>query len=61
MNDPQISANTRKCTSPKCRNKGHKWIVVDPDILPFVLCKKHLIDFQIDLYKTLNKQKKVKP
>ena len=45
----RILAKKKGCNNDGCRNKGHIWINLDPDTIPFVLCKKHLADFEMKL------------
>lgn len=57
--DKQIKANEIECSRPNCKKKGYKWICADPDIEAFVLCKKHLIEFEMNLMNIL-KPKRIK-
>ena len=52
----KIKADTRKCSKEKCNKKGVQWIVADPDIKPFVLCRKHLTELEMKMLKMLNRR-----
>ncbi len=56
MKDNRILATKKICSNDGCRNKGHVWINPDPDTIPFVLCRKHVADFEMQLLKVRTKK-----
>lgn len=56
MTTPNLTlAKDVSCSRPKCRNRGYRWIAWDPDIPAFVLCRKHLVEFEMELFGVMKK------
>jgi len=54
----KIKAKDITCMKSGCKNKGYRWIYADLDIKPICYCKKHIMEFEMEMFDILEGKRK---